>query len=45
MNLYELDYFISTLDKVKDKNLIKFYLQKRKELVKQIFNDLSNKLK
>jgi hypothetical protein len=37
MNIHDIDNLINSLDKIKDKDLIKFYKTKRAELVKQIF--------
>lgn len=44
MNIKELDELIATLDEVKDAEIIAFYLEQRKKLVKQILKEISNKL-
>jgi hypothetical protein len=45
MNLNELDILINHLIKTKDKQLIEFYLEKRKKLVNKIKVNVFNKLK
>ena len=45
MNLNELDILINHLIKTKDKQLIEFYLEKRKKLVNRIKVNVYNKLK
>ena len=44
MNLYELDVAIEHYLKTGDINIVKFYLKKRKELVKKIRINVFNKL-
>ena len=45
MNLNELDILINHLIKTKDRQLIEFYLEKRKKLVNRIKVNVYNKLK
>jgi hypothetical protein len=44
MNLNELDALIATLDPKTDREVIEFYLKKRAELVKRIFENVAEKL-
>ena len=45
MNLYELQELINSLDKEKDKELIKFYNKKKEELIYKVSTVINNKLK
>lgn len=44
MNLIELERLIASLDYNEDRELIEFYLQKKRELIKQIQKSITLKL-